>query len=83
MNFILALASICPVVLNKAKFQARHSLRASNEMITDAEATKKVLDISIHGKHLNGFVQQIGAVPFGYLMVSEIQVKYLYSFSSP
>jgi hypothetical protein len=65
----------CPVVLKTAKYEAVHQARLTNDIFTDARATKLLNQRLIRGKHFDGFVQEVHDDPFGYIMISEIQVK--------
>lgn len=58
-----------------------HSKKISSDTIIDIQATKKVFDkVSLippedfDSEHIVGFIQQILAVPFGFLMISHIQI---------
>lgn len=63
------------------KYWREHKFRVSTDHIVDSEATKRIMDF--HTTHtdqarkatkLIGYVQKINQVPFGLLMLSELQV---------
>ena len=56
------------------RYETKHRERLSNNIFTDAAASKQVMDRLIGGKKLNGFVREVGLDPFGFLMMAEIQV---------
>ena len=63
------------VVLKKIKFEATHKLRYSNKIMDDIEATKIMAD-DLCGDL--GYIQNINFNPFGFLLISRIQVKFIY-----
>ena len=66
-------------VLNVLKFERLHSERLSNEITSDARATKKMLEtmsLSLEDDSFRGYIQEIHQDPFGLTLVSDIQVRF-------
>ena len=61
-------------VLKMVRYETKHRERLSNNVFTDAAASKQVMDRLIVGKKFNGFVREVGLDPFGFLLIAEIQV---------
>ena len=61
-------------VLKMVRYETKHRERLSNNVFTDASASKQVMDRLIVGKKFNGFVREVGLDPFGFLLIAEIQV---------
>lgn len=73
--------SISSQNLRKMRSQFKHQFQLSNELRIDSDAAKLFFD-SLLDKHnnitLKGFVQEINSNPFGFLLMTEIQVKLLF-----
>ena len=64
-------------VLKQIKYEFKHKNRISTEVFFDANATKIITDSLIGNDNdkIKGYIQEIGLNPFGFLLISEIQVK--------
>ena len=61
--------------LSKIKSEFVNRYKISNDVLVDAQAAKNVLDnIAEPCNYIKGFIQEISAVPFGFILLSEIQV---------
>ena len=61
------------------KCELKNKNKISNNVLEDARCAKICTDelcLPIKGK-ITGFIQKINAVPFGYLCISDLQVRFL------
>lgn len=61
----------------KMKSEFNHRFQLNNEFRIDCDASKLVFDLILpfhQIKGIQGFLQEINSNPFGFIMVSEIQV---------
>jgi hypothetical protein len=62
-------------VVRKIRGETTNRLYLSKEVIDDAFMTKNVLDkLDTSSEHMRGYIQIIEAFPFGFNLLSEIQV---------
>lgn len=67
--------------LRQIKYEHMHRHRLSTNYIDDSLLTKKMFDLFIpsYENKLGGFLQSIDLSPFGFLAISQIQVKFINS----
>ena len=69
-------------ILHKIKSEFTHRNRIDSDLIVDTHACKTMFDASHPSvpsqqhSHIKGFIQNISLVPFGFLLMSSIQVKH-------
>ena len=60
------------------KYEYVHRFRKSNDVFDDALITKRIFDstcIYVSKNPLRGFIHELGLDPFGFLLLSDLQVK--------
>jgi hypothetical protein len=57
-----------------------HFYKISNEVFIDAQAAKNITDqiFSDSNSQLKGFLHDVSLDPFGYLLISQVQVNILF-----
>ena len=63
--------------LSQIKYESAHEFKISQDTLIDARLTKMIMDNIIESSSkysLDGFVQNIMTDPFGYLLVTQMQV---------
>ena len=66
------------------KYEEIHKDRMSNDIFRDVLITKQLMqsligvstELNISTQKLNGYIQDISLDPFGFLLISELQVKF-------
>lgn len=76
-NFLLARKITKIATLNKIKSEYYNRNRISNDVFVDACSAKTLSDhwcAAVYSK-LDGYIHEIGLDPFGFLLISDKQVK--------
>jgi hypothetical protein len=61
-------------VLAKIKSEQKYRDRVSADMFGDIDGTKNHYDENLKDGKIKGFIREIGYNPFGFLLISQIQV---------
>ena len=65
--------------MKQIKYEIKHEKRLSNDMIIDIISAKRLLDKAYlhYSAKIPGFIQNISIDPFGYILLSDIQVSFI------
>lgn len=68
-------------MLRKVKFDAKNSMRISNDLLKDTISLKNSFNLNCfddqNDNFITGYIQDINADPYGFLLMSRIQVSLL------
>jgi hypothetical protein len=66
-------------VLKAIKYECRHTDRFSSNHITDVQAAKTVMENTfLNVGNLKGYIHEICADPFGFILISSLQVRFFF-----
>lgn len=69
-------------ILSQIKSEAKYNKRICNELVIDINATKRICDKTcMENSDFKGFIRDISLDPFGFLLLSLIQVFYFIKFN--
>ena len=72
-----------PKRLNQIRYEIKHQERLSNDIFRDSLHTKYIMESLINNdlstiNEMHGYMQNLSLDPYGFLLISEIQVKKLF-----